>query len=65
MRTELHFKIPEEEEELKAALNGAEYLSRLILVDNYARSLLKYTDMPEELADALRHIRYLIGDIWD
>jgi len=65
MRTELHFKLPEEEPELKAALNGSEYLSRLILVDNYARSLLKHTDMPEELAKTLRHIRYLTGDIWD
>lgn len=65
MKIELHFKIPEEEEELKAALKGAEYLSRLIIIDNYARNLIKHGNIPEELEEKLRDIRNLVGDIWD
>lgn len=65
MRVELHFKTPEEEEELKAALKGSEYLSRLIDIDNYARNSIKHMNIPEELKDQLRHIRHLVGEIWD
>lgn len=65
MRTELHFNLPEEEPELKAALRGAEYLSRLMEIDDYARGLIKHTDLPEPCKDKMQHIRYLVGDVWD
>ena len=65
MRTELHFKLPEEEPELKVALKGAEYLSRLQDIDNYARRLKKHGNMPEEFEEKLEEIRYLVGDVWD
>jgi hypothetical protein len=65
MRTELHFNLPEEEPELKAALKGAEYLSRLMDIDNYARGLIKHGNIPEEFEKKLEEIRDLVGDIWD
>ena len=65
MKTELHFNLPEEEPELKAALKGAEYLSRLQGIDNYARRLIKPGNMPEEFEEKLEEIRYLVGDVWD
>jgi len=65
MRIELHFNLPEEEPELKAALKGAEYLGRLQEIDNYARSLIKHGNMPEEFEEKLQEIRNLVGDIWD
>lgn len=65
MRTELHFNLPEEEPELKAALRGVEYLSRLQQIDEFCRQTIKHTDLPDPCKDKLEHIRNLAGDVWE
>lgn len=65
MKSTLTFKLPEEVEEHRAAINGADYLGRLQEIDNYARGLIKHGNMPEEFEKKLEEIRDLVGDIWD
>ena len=65
MRTELIFNLPEEESDLKYALNGVEYLSRLQQIDEFCRQMIKHTDLPGPCKDKLEHIRGLAGEVWE
>lgn len=62
MQAILKFKLPQESEEHKMALNGARYYCVIESVLNHVRQKLKHSYLPEEQEKLLEEIRDLIGE---
>lgn len=66
MKATLEFDTIEDREELSAALNGMDYLSRLRAIDNRIRDLIKHQSPSDETEDFAEDIRAMLGgDIWE
>ena len=57
MLAKLEFNLPEDEEEYRNAINGADYKLALEDMDNYLRGRLKYEELPEDVHKALQEAR--------
>lgn len=57
MKAKLTFNIPDEQEEFKAALDGASLSCALHDIDQYLRSQLKHYDLSDEVANKVQEIR--------
>lgn len=57
MQAILKFKLPEEAEEHKNALNGVDYKIALDEMDNYLRGQIKYGELDEGIRAALQEAR--------
>jgi hypothetical protein len=58
----LRFRLPDEQPELNAAMQGREAKAAIWDVDQYCRGHLKHGDPSEETARHLEHIRELLRE---
>ena len=58
----LKFDLPEEQEEFKAATQGAAARNLLWEIDQHCRGVIKYGEASEETRKALEYIRTLIRE---
>jgi hypothetical protein len=58
----LRFRLPDEQSEFDAALQGSEAKSALWDVDQYCRSICKHGSPSKETREHLEHIRTLIHE---
>jgi hypothetical protein len=56
-KTILEFNVPEENEELEAAQNGAKYKSVLQDLRNHLRGLIKHGELEGSVREALQSVR--------
>ena len=58
----LRFRLPDEQSEFDAAMQGGAAKATLWAVDQHCRSILKHGGPSEETREHLEHIRQLIGE---
>ena len=58
----LRFRLPDEQPELTAAMQGRDAKAMLWLVDQHCRSILKHGEPSEETRQQLEHIREMLRD---
>ena len=58
----LRFRLPDEQSEFNAAMQGADAKSAIWQIDQYCRSVCKHGEPSEETREHLEHIRRLIGE---
>jgi hypothetical protein len=63
MKAVLEFNLPDEQEDYMMAQNGNKYLYVLQDLDNYLRGLLKYTELSEEVYEALSNTRSKLNEL--
>ena len=57
MDATLSFSLPEDEEELRLALDGCKMASVLAWMDEHLRTKIKYGELPQEQEDLLQSVR--------
>ena len=62
-RVTITFDLPEEQAELRWALDGGDYLTRLQDIDREIRDKVKYENVGDEAKAILEHIRSMIGEV--
>lgn len=62
MRAMLEFELPEEDNELKLAINGAEFFSALFDIYNECRRYIRHTAISDEGIKIVESIQGLIPD---
>jgi len=58
----LRFRLPEEQPEFTAAMQGADAKSAIWQVDQHCRSILKHGEPSEETRKHLEHIREILRE---
>ena len=58
----LRYRLPEEQTELNAAMQGGEAKSILWDMDQYCRGILKHGQLGDEATAVARHIRQMIAE---
>jgi len=58
----IRYRLPEEQTEYNAAMQGGAAKATLWAVDQHCRSILKHGEPSEETREHLEHIRQLIGE---
>jgi hypothetical protein len=63
MKAKLTFNLPHEEEEFNDAINGNAYKAVIWELDQYLRSELKHSELPEDVHDKVLQIREELHEI--
>jgi hypothetical protein len=63
MHAILRFRLPEEQAEFTAAMQGADAKAAIWAVDQHCRSILKHGDPSEETREHLEHIREMLREM--
>jgi hypothetical protein len=58
----LRFRLPDEQVELNAAMQGRDAKAAIWLVDQHCRSILKHGEPSEETRQHLEHIREILRE---
>ena len=63
MKTTIEFNLPEDQEEMRLAMNGAKYRQALSEFDEHLRARIKYGQISEEEGLILQDIRSKLYEI--